>query len=49
MSKPRIRYGILDDEGQVIRWVWNKPSALYRYIIQRVPTVDLSNIEDAPF
>lgn len=49
MSKPRIRYGILDDEGQVVRWVWNKPSAHYRYITQRVPTVDLSDIEDAPF
>lgn len=50
--KPRIRYGILDDFGEVVRWVWDKPSPHYRYIIQRVerkPAVDWSNFEPAPF
>ena len=30
--KPRTRYGILDDFGEVIRWVWDKPSSHYKYI-----------------
>ena len=51
-SKPRIRYGILDDFGEVIRWQWDKPAAHYRYVVERVkvpPAVDWNNFEPAPF
>jgi len=46
------RYGILDDEGQVIRWVWEKPP--YPHIVQKIkrkrkPKLDLSNIPEALF
>ena len=50
--KPRTRYGILDDFGEVIRWSWSKPSKNYRYITERLkvaPVVDWSNFERAPF
>ena len=46
------RYGILDDDGLVVRWVWDKPADCYQYIIQRVPPkpkLDLSQFQDAPF
>lgn len=46
------RYGILDDEGRVIRWVWEKPNAEYQYVTERVtrpPPVDWDNFEEAPF
>lgn len=36
MSMRRIRYGILDDFGEVVRWVWDKPSPKYLYITQRI-------------
>lgn len=52
VNRPRIRYGILDDFGEVVRWQWDKPSPHYRYITQRVhraPAVDWSNFEPAPF
>ena len=52
VNRPRIRYGILDDEGEVVRWVWEKPAPHYRYIVQRVqvaPAVDWSDFEPAPF
>lgn len=47
-----MKYGILDDEGQVIRWVWEKPP--YPHIVlkvkrQRKPKLDLSNVPDALF
>lgn len=49
--KPRIRYGILDDFGDVIRWQWDKSSNNYRYVTQRVRTevVDWSDFEPALF
>ena len=50
--KPRTRYGILDDFGDVVRWQWNKPSGNYRYVVQRVAVVgyiDWSNFEPAVF
>lgn len=50
--KPRIRYGILDDFGEVIRWQWDKPSKHYKFITQRVlaePAIDWSNFEPAMF
>lgn len=50
--KPRIRYGVLDDFGEVIRWSWSKPQAPYRYIIERVaikPAIDWNNFEPALF
>jgi hypothetical protein len=50
MKRTKIRYGILDDFGEVIRWSWDKPSDLYKFIIDRVPVkpaVDWSNFEPA--
>lgn len=47
--KPRTRYGILDDFGEVIRWQWDKPSKNYRYVVRRVSAVDWSNFEPALF
>lgn len=49
-----IKYGILDDEGRVVRWVWSRPAAGYEFIVvkekrPRKPPVDLSKFEDAPF
>lgn len=47
-----IQYGILDDFGEVLRWVWDKPSRPHitrkvpRY---RKPKIDLSKFEDALF
>lgn len=47
-----IQYGILDCDGQVVRWVWEKPSVPHitrkepRY---RKPKFDLSTLPDAPF
>lgn len=46
------RYGILDDDGQVIRWVWDKPSACYQYIVKKIPRkppIDWNNFEPALF
>jgi hypothetical protein len=47
-----VRYGILDDEGKVIRWVWEKPP--YPHVVekikrQRKKKLDLSNVPDALF
>lgn len=45
-----MRYGILDDEGKVVRWVWSVPP--YPHIVQkfkRKPKLDLSNVPDALF
>lgn len=46
------RYGILDDDDKVIRWVWDKPSDSYRFIVQKIPkkpAIDLSQFEEALF
>lgn len=47
-----IQYGILDDEGVVVRWVWFKPD--YPHITRKVPRkrklkIDLSKFQSAPF
>lgn len=45
-----MKYGILDDEGRVVRWVWEKPP--YPHIAQkrpRKPKLDLSNVPEALF
>lgn len=50
--KPRIKYGILDDFGEVIRWQCDKPSSNYKYVTKRikpVPVVDWNNFEPALF
>ena len=48
-----IRYGILDDLNEVIRWVWDKPDpAVYRFITKRFPRrppIDFDDYEPAPF
>ena len=46
------KYGILDDEGKVIRWVWEKPP--YPHVVEKIkrkrkPKLDLSNVPDALF
>lgn len=48
------RYGILDDDDRVIRWVWAKPGDGYRFVVQRIPRkrkprIDLSKFEEALF
>jgi hypothetical protein len=47
-----MKYGILDDEGQVVRWVWEKPT--YPHVAvkvkrQRKKKLDLSGVPDALF
>jgi hypothetical protein len=47
-----IQYGILDDEGNVVRWVWVKPT--YPHITRKVPhkrktKIDLSKFATAPY
>ena len=47
-----LKYGILDDEGLVVRWVWVEPP--YPHIVQKIkrqrnPKLDLSNVPEAPF
>lgn len=47
-----IQYGILDDNGAVVRWVWDKPT--YPHITRKVtrarkPKFDWANFEPAPF
>jgi hypothetical protein len=47
-----IQYGILDDEGVVVRWVWVKPT--YPHITRKVPRkrktkIDLFKFAAAPF
>ena len=50
------RYGILDDENQVIRWIDEKPDDVrYRFVIQWIdvpnrnnsPGIDWNNFEPA--
>ena len=47
-----MRYGILDDEGKVIRWVWVEPP--YPHIVVKVkrkqkPKLDLSKVQEGLF
>jgi hypothetical protein len=47
-----IKYGILDDDGRVIRWVWERPSSGYQFVTVKVPRprkpkLDLSQFPDA--
>lgn len=47
-----MKYGILDDENNVIRWVWFAPP--YPHVAVKVsrprkPKLDLSQVPDAPF
>jgi hypothetical protein len=47
-----LKYGILDDEGNVVRWVWHMPP--YAHVVVKVkrkqtPKIDLSNLPDALF
>jgi len=45
-----MRYGILDDEGKVVRWVWHPPP--YPHIVERIkrkPKLDISNVQEALF
>lgn len=49
-----LKYGLLDDEGELVRWVWERPSEQYRFIVVRVPRVrrprfDPTQFEPAPF
>lgn len=46
-------YGVLDDFGDVIRWIDYKPSQLYKYVTKRVEkpkkqsAIDWDNFEPA--
>jgi len=47
-----MQYGILDDEGVVVRWLWTKPP--YPHIERKVkrlkkPKIDLAKFETALF
>ena len=44
-----MKYGILDDEGRVVRWVWTMPP--YPHIVYKIkkPKPDLSGVPDALF
>jgi len=49
--RPKIKYGILDDFGEVVRWVWEKPTNR-KYVIKRLPSdyeLAMIGAEDAPF
>jgi hypothetical protein len=48
------KYGILDFDGEVVRWTFTKPSDCYQYITIKVkkikkPGIDWSNYEPALF
>lgn len=48
--KPKIRYGILDELGVVVRWVWSRPTGQYLYVVQRIVRNDLlAGAEPAPY
>lgn len=47
--KPRVRYGILDDFGDIVRWQWSKPTKSYRYITERIKRVPFDYTEQALF
>ena len=50
-TKPKTRYGILDDFGDVIRWVWSKPSSSYQFITEKVKEdkINWNDFEQALF
>lgn len=48
------KYGILDDENKVVRWLDFKPSLNYKFIIVKIPKdikpkIDWNNFDIAPF
>jgi hypothetical protein len=46
------RYGLLDESGEVIRWVWERPPAGVPYITEYTrlaPRVDWDDFEEALF
>jgi hypothetical protein len=46
------RYGILDDDGQLVRWTYEKPSDDVTYLIEitkPLHEIDWDNFEEAPF
>lgn len=54
MPARRVKYGILDDDGRVVRWVWDAPPPCYPFITVKVklvrqPRLDLSKYPPAPF
>lgn len=38
--KPSVKYGILDDFGEVIRWTWSKPAKQYKFVTQKRINLD---------
>ena len=48
-GKPKIRYGSLDDFGEVVRWQWERPSKNYKFVTQRVAPIDWNNVPLALF
>lgn len=48
--RPRVRYGILDDFGEVIRWTFTKPVGR-QFITQRRPSdyEQACKLGDAPW
>ena len=49
-AKPRTRYGVLDEFGEVIRWQWDKPPSCYKFITERVNRAhEEAPNEPAPF
>lgn len=47
-----IQYGILDCDGEVVRWVWDKPSVPHvtrKEPRARLKRVDYDSLPDAPF
>lgn len=49
-----IKYGILDDLGHVIRWVFDRPSGDYKFVTVKVKrtrkrSINLSHFIPAPF
>ena len=51
-----IKFGILDDDGHIIRWTWERPGPGYEFVEVKVrrerpqkPRIDWTNFEPAPF
>lgn len=54
MRAQRRKYGILDDDGRVVRWVWDEPAPCYQFVVVKVKVVrpqriDWAKAEPAPF
>ncbi len=45
------RYGILDDEGQIVRWTYEQPSDSVTYLIEitKPHEIDWENFEESLF